>query len=94
MFNILNRFTLDSIGEIGFGQNIESLSAYPGYHPFLSAFDRSQRITADRFQHPLWGFDRMLKIKEEYYMAQDCEALQKKGLEVVADMKAKFESDG
>ena len=47
MFNLLNRFTLDSIGEIGFGADIGSLEN--PVSPFLKSFDEAQRILFKRF---------------------------------------------
>eukprot|EP00439_Symbiodinium_sp_Y106_P040103 s4880_g4.t3 len=40
MFNILNRFTLDSIGEIGFGASVGSLENADS--PFLTSFDEAK----------------------------------------------------
>jgi len=51
-FDFANRFTLDSIGEIGFGKDIKSL-AMPD-HPFASAFDGVQTLLEERFFNPLW----------------------------------------
>mmetsp|Transcript_60048 Transcript_60048/g.140369 ORF Transcript_60048/g.140369 Transcript_60048/m.140369 type:complete len:500 (+) Transcript_60048:60-1559(+) len=52
MFNLLNRFTLDSIGEIGFGTSIGSLEN--PVSPFLQSFDEAQRIVFKRFVLPFW----------------------------------------
>ena len=52
MFNLLNRFTLDSIGEIGFGTSIGSLEN--PVSPFLRSFDEAQRIVFRRFVLPGW----------------------------------------
>merc|ERR1712151_550981 len=42
LFNVLNRFTLDSIGEIGFGADVGSLEKPDS--PFLASFDRAQQL--------------------------------------------------
>jgi len=47
VFNLLNRFTLDTIGEIGFGKSIGSLEDPSS--PFLNSFDCGQQITFARF---------------------------------------------
>ena len=68
MFNILNRFTLDSIGEIGFGASVGSLENADS--PFLTSFDEAQRSLFWRFLFPGWrllrflglGFERKAKI--------------------------------
>ena len=52
IFNLLNRFTLDSIGEIGFGTSIGSLEN--PVSPFLRSFDEAQRIVFRRFVLPGW----------------------------------------
>lgn len=58
VFNLLNRFTLDTIGEIGFGKCIGSLDDPSS--PFLSSFDRAQQITVYRFLVPpgVWKLSR------------------------------------
>lgn len=52
LFNILNRFTLDSIGEIGFGASIGSLDN--PVSPFLKSFDEAQRSLFLRWVLPGW----------------------------------------
>ena len=52
LFNVLNRFTLDSIGEIGFGTTIGSLENPDS--PFLGSFDAAQRFIFMRFVLPGW----------------------------------------
>lgn len=54
IFNVLNRFTLDSIGEIGFGTDIGSLENPES--PFLGSFDAAQRLMFIRFVLPCWRF--------------------------------------
>jgi fatty acid omega-hydroxylase len=63
MFNVLNRFTLDTIGEVGFGKNIGSLENASS--PFLKAFDRAQQIAVLRFMVPAWQLFRMFGIAHE-----------------------------
>jgi cytochrome P450 len=52
MFNIMNRFTLDTIAEIGFGKNIGSLEDPSS--PFLQSFDKAQQAVFKRFCVPFW----------------------------------------
>jgi len=61
VFNLLNRFTLDTIGEIGFGKCIGSLEDPSS--PFLSSFDRAQQITVYRFLIPprIWEVLRFMQ---------------------------------
>merc|ERR1719199_1246563 len=58
IFSLMNRFTLDSIGEIGFGKSIDSLGDPSS--PFLLSFDRAQYIMQKRFLFPLWRLLRFL----------------------------------
>lgn len=60
VFNLMNRFTLDTIGEIGFGKSIGSLEDPSS--PFLKSFDRAQQIGFQRFFFPLWPILRKLGL--------------------------------
>ena len=50
--SIFFRFTLDSVGEISFGSNINSLGD-PSV-PFSMAFDKAQAVAELRFWTPWW----------------------------------------
>lgn len=65
VFDLLNRFTLDSIGEVGFGRDIGSLSD-PG-NPVARSFDAAQVMSAKRFttRALYWRLFRLLRISEE-----------------------------
>mmetsp|Transcript_71399 Transcript_71399/g.167174 ORF Transcript_71399/g.167174 Transcript_71399/m.167174 type:complete len:508 (-) Transcript_71399:78-1601(-) len=63
LFNLLNRFTLDSIGEIGFGTSIGSLEN--PVTPFLRSFDEAQRIVFRRFVLPGWRLFQLFAIGSE-----------------------------
>jgi len=52
VFNLMNRFTLDTIGEIGFGKCIGSLEDPSS--PFLQSFDKAQQISFMRIFVPIW----------------------------------------
>ena len=56
VFALLNRFTLDTIGEIAFGVCIHSLE-HPA-HPFAAAFDEAQQTLDLRFFTPGWRWLR------------------------------------
>ena len=90
MFQIFNRFTLDSIGEIGFGQNLGTLQLYPAPHAFLGAFDRAQFTTMERFFDPTWTLGRLFRLGREGEMIGDIEILRAQALAVVRDQKDKF----
>ena len=63
MFNLMNRFTLDTIGEIGFGKCIDSLGDPSS--PFLKSFDRGQQIVFERFFNPFWRLLRLVGMGSE-----------------------------
>merc|ERR1711966_393967 len=63
VFNLMNRFTLDSIGEIGFGKSIGSLEDPSS--PFLASFDRAQQISFWRFRNPFWKVMRFFGVGTE-----------------------------
>jgi len=65
IFNLMNRFTLDTIGEVGFGKCIGSLDDPSS--PFLSSFDRAQQIIMYRFIFPplTWEVMRFFQIGTE-----------------------------
>lgn len=52
MQTLMYRYTLDSIGRIGFGVDIDSLSKDV---PFAQSFDRAQALSTQRFISPLWN---------------------------------------
>jgi len=61
MFNLLNRFTLDTTCEIAFGKDVNSLGN-PN-NPFLISFDQSQALIWQRVaMHPLWKIKKMFGI--------------------------------
>lgn len=63
VFNLMNRFTLDTIGEIGFAKNIGSLEDPSS--PFLASFDKAQQIAFWRFRNPLWKLMRFFGVGTE-----------------------------
>jgi fatty acid omega-hydroxylase len=63
VFNLMNRFTLDTIGEIGFGKCIGSLEDPSS--PFLASFDKAQQISFWRFRNPFWRLARFFGIGTE-----------------------------
>mmetsp|Transcript_51077 Transcript_51077/g.110698 ORF Transcript_51077/g.110698 Transcript_51077/m.110698 type:complete len:521 (+) Transcript_51077:98-1660(+) len=85
VFNFLNRFTLDTIGEIGFGKDIGSL-ADPS-SPFLKCFDKSQAISFFRFFNPLWRVCRLIGIGGEKEMDNMMQLLNSYTLEVGQELR-------
>jgi cytochrome P450 len=90
MFNIMNRFTLDTIGEIGFARNIGSLDNADS--PFLKAFDKAQQICFLRMVLPFWGLRRLLRLGGESDGKHQFALLHEYSLETVRDLKANLHS--
>jgi len=60
--DLFYRFTLDSIGQIGFGVDLEVLKK--GNTPFADAFDKSQALTLHRHMNPIWFLTTWLSPEE------------------------------
>mmetsp|Transcript_70949 Transcript_70949/g.125436 ORF Transcript_70949/g.125436 Transcript_70949/m.125436 type:complete len:505 (+) Transcript_70949:62-1576(+) len=91
IFNLMNRFTLDSIGEIGFGTSIGSLE-HPE-SPFLKSFDEAQRISFRRFIFPGWRLLRLLGLGFEKDSGLHFRALKKYSADLVQDLRGKLDSE-
>jgi len=85
LFNVLNRFTLDTIGSIGFARDIGSLSNADS--PFLKSFDRAQQISLWRFINPMWFIFRALGLGEESEARRHFRLLADYSLETVRMLK-------
>eukprot|EP00929_Paragymnodinium_shiwhaense_P027106 TRINITY_DN15987_c1_g2_i2.p1 TRINITY_DN15987_c1_g2~~TRINITY_DN15987_c1_g2_i2.p1 ORF type:complete len:499 (+),score=87.69 TRINITY_DN15987_c1_g2_i2:116-1612(+) len=91
LFNLMNRFTLDTIGAIGFAKNLGTLE-HPE-SPFLASFDRAQQLCFLRFVKPTWWINRLLGLGEEREAAQHFKTLTNYADLVVADLKSGLEGD-
>jgi len=92
IFNLMNRFTLDSIGEIGFGTSIGSLE-HPE-SPFLKSFDEAQRISFKRFIFPGgWRILRLLGMGFERDSCHHFGALKKYSARLVQDLQGKLDTE-
>eukprot|EP00928_Gymnodinium_smaydae_P075961 TRINITY_DN5898_c0_g1_i1.p1 TRINITY_DN5898_c0_g1~~TRINITY_DN5898_c0_g1_i1.p1 ORF type:complete len:609 (+),score=58.86 TRINITY_DN5898_c0_g1_i1:53-1879(+) len=60
VFDLLNRFTLDTIGEIGFGKCVGSLDDPSS--PFMQSFDKAQQVSFWRSMNPLWRLMRRVGV--------------------------------
>eukprot|EP00913_Durusdinium_trenchii_P035887 g33580.t1 len=81
IFNVLNRFTLDSIGEIGFGTDIGSLENPES--PFLGSFDAAQRLMFIRFVLPCWRLLRFLGLGPERHSRHHMQKLREYSRQIV-----------
>jgi len=86
LFNVMNRFTLDTIGSVGFARDIGSLDNPET--PFLKSFDRAQQIAALRFIAPVWRLTRWLGIGQEGEARGHFRSLQEYSHETVQMLKA------
>eukprot|EP00929_Paragymnodinium_shiwhaense_P000804 TRINITY_DN101006_c0_g1_i1.p1 TRINITY_DN101006_c0_g1~~TRINITY_DN101006_c0_g1_i1.p1 ORF type:complete len:508 (+),score=87.85 TRINITY_DN101006_c0_g1_i1:140-1663(+) len=91
MFNLMNRFTLDTIGEVGFAKSIDTLE-HPE-SPFLSSFDRAQQLCFMRFVQPWWWFQKLLGLGGEKEATYHFKALSEYADTVVQDLKSDLDGE-
>ena len=91
MFNVLNRFTLDSIGEIGFGASIGSLENSES--PFLKSFDEAQRVLFWRFVIPGWRLLRFLRLGQERGAENHFKVLKSYSMSIITDLADKLDTE-
>ncbi|CAN6484505.1 unnamed protein product [Victoria cruziana] len=65
MQELLMRMTLDSIGKVGFGTDIGTLSPQLPNNEFARAFDTANSIVTMRFLDPLWRIKRFFQVGSE-----------------------------
>merc|ERR1712232_43013 len=92
VFGLMNRFTLDSIGEIGFGKCIGALADPTS--PFLKSFDRAQQIVFLRFVNPFWKIQRKLKRGLEMELTEHIARLDEYSRTVVRELQTVLRSNG
>lgn len=85
MFDMFNRFTLDSIGEIGFGCDLGTLENKD--HPVLASFDGAQHTVMLRFTITalVWKLMSALRISIEGIFRQQVKVLDSFAYGVVED---------
>ncbi|CAE7878912.1 CYP86B1 [Symbiodinium microadriaticum] len=91
MFSILNRFTLDSIGEIGFGASVGSLDNADS--PFLNSFDEAQRILFWRFVIPGWRLLRFLGVGYERKAEAHFKVLKEYSMQIIHELSQKLDTE-
>jgi len=90
VFSVMNRFTLDSIGEIGFAKSVGSLEDPSS--PFLGAFDRAQQNVLFRDLNPLWPVMRFLSVGREGALKHDISLLRAYSRTVVRELSSAIEA--
>jgi len=89
VFNLMNRFTLDTIGEIGFGKCIGSLEDPTS--PFLRSFDRAQQIAFTRFYIPIWRHLKRWGLGYESETREHFDRLDEYSRAVVRELRSGFD---
>ncbi|GLE00377.1 hypothetical protein PINS_up009134 [Pythium insidiosum] len=76
LFKLMNRFTIETFSEIGFGIRMNCLDAEEE-HPFQTAFDSAQRALVLRFVRPqwFWKLQRALGVGHEGQLKRDRKAI-------------------
>jgi len=92
VFNLMNRFTLDTIGEIGFGKCIGSLEDPSS--PFLRSFDRAQQIIFHRFCVPFWRVLRFSRTGSERETKRHLDLLDQYSRGVVRELRRSLAKEG
>lgn len=96
MFSLMNRFTLDTIGEIGFSKDVGSLKDPSS--PFLQSFDYAQAALVKRFWTnfglPLWRLMRAFGLGWEKEFPSHLAALRDYSDGIVNDLLAKDGGSG
>lgn len=78
------RYTLDSIGEIAFGNSIDSLHAPE--NPFARAFDQANEATTYRFVNPFWKLTTYL-LPSEYKLRKSCKVLHDFSFQIIKERR-------
>ncbi|GAB9470734.1 Cytochrome p450 [Globisporangium polare] len=78
LFNLMNRFTIETFAEIAFGVELGCLESDTD-HPFQAAFDSAQRALVYRFMRPAWFW------KSQRFLNIGAEAGIKKNIQVIDD---------
>lgn len=94
IFKLMNRFTLDTIGEIGFGTDIGSLDDPSS--PFLASFDHAQIAAFYRFilPTPLWRLIRFLGLGSEKGSVRHFKLLDDYSRQVARELSSESEKQG
>lgn len=78
--NFYARFTLDTIGKIAFGHNINSLKDRDA--PFAKAYDQASYACTARFVNPIWKWTTYF-LPLEYKLRTNCNWLRTFALEII-----------
>ena len=93
---IFAQYTLQSIGQIGFGVDLGALRGPEGAAvaaDFGDAFNAATQLSGDRFVDPLWRLKRFLGVGSERRLADAIARVRAFSLGVVADRRAEKDAD-
>lgn len=86
-------FTLESIGEIGFGVELGCMSDKPS--PFSNAFDTAQSLCVERFFDPTWQVARMLQLgSKARQMTEAIETMNDFSQKVISERRDEIKERG
>ncbi|XP_031477381.2 cytochrome P450 704B1 [Nymphaea colorata] len=88
---LLMRMTLDSIGKVGFGTDINTLSPQLPDNEFARAFDAANTIVTMRFLDPLWRIKRFFQVGSEALLNQSIKFLDDFTYAMIRKRKAEIE---
>ncbi|KAK1944409.1 Cytochrome P450 86A2 [Phytophthora citrophthora] len=84
---LVNKFTLETFAEIGFGRKLGNLAS-PEDHPFEKAFDEAHHISAMRLMSPtwLWKLKRWLNVGTERHLRESMVVINEFLMETITSM--------
>ncbi|KAL3662168.1 hypothetical protein V7S43_012968 [Phytophthora oleae] len=84
---LVNKFTLETFAEIGFGRKLGNLAS-PDDHPFEKAFDEAHHISAMRLMSPtwLWKLKRWLNVGTEGRLRESMLVINEFLMETITSM--------
>ncbi|XP_078429598.1 cytochrome P450, family 704, subfamily B, polypeptide 1 isoform X1 [Wolffia australiana] len=91
MQELLMRMTLDSIGKVGFGVEIGTLSPDLPENKFASAFDAANIIVTLRFIDPFWKVKRLLRVGSEALLSRSIKIVDSFTYDVIRKRKAEIQ---
>lgn len=95
--DLFARYTLDSIGQIGFGVKIgvleDSAGASATAEQFSQAFDAATKLSSDRFVDPLWQLKRLLNVGSERRMREAISGVRSFSDRIIAERYASSAQD-
>ncbi|CEG40452.1 cytochrome P450, putative [Plasmopara halstedii] len=85
VFELLNRYTFDVFGEIGFGAKMGSMDG--AYQPLAQAIDEAQFLSGKRFKQPVWYWKlrRWFNLGDEKKLKENVRLIDEYLMGIIAD---------